>query len=79
MSDIMLHSVLNMPVEFLDSPLDAMQYHSRGVEASKRIKDLEKIIYDLIDIGDANTGNEPSLSCWQRACGEAKQFIESTK
>ncbi|MCK4815727.1 hypothetical protein KA005_08155 [bacterium] len=43
MSDIMLHGVLNMPYEnWDDSVIDKIQRHSRYVEASKMIKQLEK-------------------------------------
>lgn len=80
MSDLMLHSVLNMPPElWQDTHIDKMQRYSRYMQASRRIEDLEGIIYRLIHTGEANTGNEPSVSCWQRACHEAKEFIESTK
>lgn len=43
MSDVMLHGVLNMPPEcWSNSPLDVAQRHSRYVEASYRIQDLER-------------------------------------
>lgn len=79
MSDTMLHGILNMPIDLLDTRSDFIQYHARGVEASKRIKDLELIINELIEVGNSNTGNEPSLSCWARTCYKAREFIESTK
>jgi hypothetical protein len=43
MSEIMLHGVLNMPPELWnnDSPIDVMQRHSRYVQASKYIDELE--------------------------------------
>jgi hypothetical protein len=43
MSEIMLHGVLNMPPELWnnDSPIDVMQRHSRYVQASKHIDELE--------------------------------------
>jgi len=41
MSDIMLHGVLNMPPELWnDSPIDVMQRHSRYIQASKYIYEL---------------------------------------
>jgi predicted nuclease with TOPRIM domain len=43
MSDVMLHAVLNMPIDLWDdSPLDKGQRHSRYIEASQRIEQLEK-------------------------------------
>jgi len=42
MSDIMLHGVLNTPPDlWTDSEIDKIQRHSRYVEASERIKQLE--------------------------------------
>lgn len=42
MSDMMLHAVLNMPVElWSDSPIDQMQRHSRYVAASAEITRLQ--------------------------------------
>lgn len=40
----MLHGVLNMPPELWnnDSPIDVMQRHSRYVQASKYIDELER-------------------------------------
>lgn len=45
MSDVMLHGVLNMPVElWSDCELDKAQRHSRYVQASKEIKRLSKCL-----------------------------------
>lgn len=42
MSDIMLHGVLNMPPKlWCDSPIDVMQRHSRYVQASQYIDELD--------------------------------------
>lgn len=42
MSDAMLHGVLNMPVElWRDSEIDMAQRHSRYIQASERIRELE--------------------------------------
>jgi len=80
MSDLMLHGVLNMPVELWgEDKLDKIQRHSLYVEASDRIKNLELIIDELIETGKLNSGNEPSLSCFARTCYKAREFIESTK
>ena len=72
MSDLTLHSVLNMPVELLDDPQSIMQYQSRGVEASQRIIKLEEIILNMF---------EEKLDHWtlRSLLQEAKEFIESTK
>jgi len=80
MSDLMLHGVLNMPPElWQDTHIDKMQRYSRYMQASRRIEDMEAIINRLIDTGVELEGSEPIISCWQRACYEAKEFIESTK
>jgi len=43
MSDVMLHGVLNMPINmWKDSEIDKVQRHARYVEASNRIKQLEQ-------------------------------------
>ena len=43
MSDVMLHGVLNMPIDcWSDNALDKLQRHSRYVQASERILELEK-------------------------------------
>ena len=43
MSDTMLHGVLSMPVDlWQNNHLDKQQRHSRYVEASNKIKDLEQ-------------------------------------
>ncbi len=43
MGDVMLHGVLNMPPElWQDTEIDKQQRHSRYLEASKRIIELEK-------------------------------------
>ena len=43
MSDVMLHGVLNMPIELWkdDCELDKLQRHSRYVEASNKILELQ--------------------------------------
>lgn len=42
MSELMLHGVLNMPIDLWgDDLIDKIQRHSRYVEASKIIKDAE--------------------------------------
>lgn len=42
MGDVMLHGVLRMPPHlWRDGPIDVAQRHSRYVEASDRIRELE--------------------------------------
>lgn len=48
MSDVMLHGVLNMPIDiWQDDPLDKVQRHSRYLEASKLIVSQQEDIDDL--------------------------------
>ncbi|MCP4984544.1 MAG: hypothetical protein GY928_00370 [Colwellia sp.] len=48
MSDVMLHGVLRMPPElWQDTEIDKQQRHSRYLEASKRIIELEQHIARL--------------------------------
>lgn len=50
MSDVMLHGILNMPPELWhDTALDKMQRHSRYVQASKRINDLNKALIAMVN------------------------------
>lgn len=50
MSDLMLHSVLNMPPELWgDDAIDKMQRYSRYKEASRRIEDLNKALSILVN------------------------------
>ena len=50
MSDVMLHGVLNMPIDCWDeTELDKQQRHARYVEASKRIIELEQQVNELED------------------------------
>ena len=70
MSDIMLHSVLNMPPElWRTDPLDVMQRHDRYVEASKRIHQLEAQAGQLEDAlrGIASAQGDQFLSLDLRA------------
>jgi hypothetical protein len=54
MSEVMLHGVLNMPPELWnnDSPIDVAQRHSRYVEASKRIYELEEQLQQAHEYAD---------------------------
>lgn len=50
MSDVMLHGVLRMPANlWRDDPIDVAQRHSRYVQASDRIRELEAEIERLRD------------------------------
>ena len=50
----MLHGVLNMPPELWnnDSPIDVAQRHSRYIEASKRIYELEEQLQQANEYAD---------------------------
>jgi Tfp pilus assembly protein PilO len=61
MSDVMLHSVLNMPPELWSgSPIDVMQRHSRYLQASKYICELteqrDRLAELLSDMQDYTKG-----------------------
>lgn len=50
MSEI-LHGVLNMPPDLWDGgPIDRIQRHYRYIEASKRIKELERVLTEIANI-----------------------------
>ncbi len=54
MSDIMLHGVLNMPVDlWCNDDLDKQQRHGRYTEASERIKNLNMALLTLVN-ADSN-------------------------
>jgi len=54
MSEVMLHGVLNMPPELWnnDSPIDVAQRHSRYIEASNRIYELEEQLQEAHEYAD---------------------------
>lgn len=77
MSKLMTQGVIRMPIEIaMNDDLSKMQYHARANGLLDHCLKLESMIERLIETGEANTGNEPSISCWQRCCHEARQLIE---
>lgn len=53
MSEVMLHGVLNMPIEIWgDGHLDKIQRHSRYVEASELIRLFDQALRDIaLEVG----------------------------
>lgn len=70
MSDLMLHGILNMPIDIWgDDPLDKFQRHSRYVEASRLISRQQE---DLEDFKSALVKAEKELTSLRQYKAEAE-------
>jgi len=73
----MLHGVLNMPPDcWCGSPIDVMQRHSRYVEASKRIVELER---ELAEARKQIEANHKGVEMLERMVYEAREQRDTLK
>lgn len=76
MSDLMLHSVLNMPPELWNgSSLDVIQRHGRYKQASQRIAELENVCRLALEAMQWDVGGEPIHSLEVEAIAELKRVL----
>jgi hypothetical protein len=55
MSDVMLHGVLNMPIDlWSNDATNELQRHSRYKQASERIKEFESLVSDMNEYLNTN-------------------------
>ena len=83
MSDVILHGVLNMPVDmWSDSPLDQIQRHARYIEASRRLRLLEgqvSLMGDFIRQHNQNPNSKLTLKENSEISRFLSDFSEESK